>query len=180
MQVRALISTRDRLKSARLVSPSRFCKLSYPQNLCRKQHHSSTKKRVDFRQPAPLRASSALRPISGSTIHDVKVGSGKLDSESCPQRTSSSKNTDMYPQHVEQGLSQQHTTTHRAMISLGSNIGDRVSMIEQACEKMLACGIYVKATSLLYETAPMYVTDQDMFYNGVCEVRSCHLVKVKC
>lgn len=64
-------------------------------------------------------------------------------------------------------------TRHRAMIALGSNIGDRVRMIEQACEKMSAQGINVKRTSLLYETAPMYVTDQGAFYNGVCEVRSC-------
>lgn len=73
---------------------------------------------------------------------------------------------------LEQTPSPQETALHRAMIGLGSNIGDRVGMIEQACEKMRAKGIIVKATSLLYETAPMYVADQDAFYNGVCEVRS--------
>lgn len=64
-----------------------------------------------------------------------------------------------------------HATMHRAMIALGSNIGNRVKMIEEACEKMSTRGIKIKATSLLYETAPMYVTDQDAFYNGICEVR---------
>ncbi|KAF7511592.1 hypothetical protein GJ744_004180 [Endocarpon pusillum] len=63
-------------------------------------------------------------------------------------------------------------TKHCAMIALGSNIGDRVQMIEQACEKMSAQGIIVQRTSLLYETAPMYVTDQDTFYNAVCEVET--------
>ncbi len=67
----------------------------------------------------------------------------------------------------------QGASGHRAMIALGSNVGDRVRMVEQACEKMSARGINVKRTSLLYETAPMYVTDQGTFYNGMCEVRSC-------
>lgn len=69
------------------------------------------------------------------------------------------------------GIAPPHATFHRAMIALGSNIGDRVKMIEEACEKMSTRGIKIKATSLLYETAPMYVTDQDAFYNGICEVR---------
>jgi 7,8-dihydro-6-hydroxymethylpterin-pyrophosphokinase (HPPK) len=68
------------------------------------------------------------------------------------------------------------TTMHRAMIALGSNIGDRVNMIEQACEMMASRGLHVKATSCLYETAPMYVTDQEPFLNGVCEVRKNSIV----
>jgi 2-amino-4-hydroxy-6-hydroxymethyldihydropteridine diphosphokinase / dihydropteroate synthase len=67
-------------------------------------------------------------------------------------------------------LHERRATSHRAMIALGSNIGDRVSIIEQALGKMLPRGINVKATSFLYETTPMYVRDQEAFYNGVCEV----------
>jgi 2-amino-4-hydroxy-6-hydroxymethyldihydropteridine diphosphokinase/dihydropteroate synthase len=59
---------------------------------------------------------------------------------------------------------------HRAFIALGSNVGDRVEMIEQACLEMDRVGIKVKRTSSLFETAPMYVLDQDPFINGVCEV----------
>jgi 2-amino-4-hydroxy-6-hydroxymethyldihydropteridine diphosphokinase/dihydropteroate synthase len=59
---------------------------------------------------------------------------------------------------------------HRAFIALGSNVGDRVEMIEQACLEMDRIGIKVKRTSSLFETAPMYVLDQDPFINGVCEV----------
>ncbi|KAJ5346513.1 hypothetical protein N7541_008995 [Penicillium brevicompactum] len=61
---------------------------------------------------------------------------------------------------------------HRAFIALGSNVGDRVEMIEQACLEMDRIGIKVKRTSSLFETTPMYVLDQDTFINGVCEVET--------
>jgi 2-amino-4-hydroxy-6-hydroxymethyldihydropteridine diphosphokinase/dihydropteroate synthase len=59
---------------------------------------------------------------------------------------------------------------HRAFIALGSNVGDRVEMIEKACLEMDRAGIRVKLTSSLFETTPMYVLDQGTFINGVCEV----------
>ncbi|KAI1348177.1 Dihydropteroate synthase [Xylaria sp. FL0043] len=59
-----------------------------------------------------------------------------------------------------------------AYIALGSNLGDRVAMIEQACNEMDARGIKVKRTSSLWETDPMYVLDQDKFVNGACEVET--------
>ncbi|KAJ5787100.1 hypothetical protein N7457_002090, partial [Penicillium paradoxum] len=61
---------------------------------------------------------------------------------------------------------------HRAFIALGSNVGDRIEMIEQACHELDQAGIKVKRTSSLFETAPMYVLDQDPFINGVCEVET--------
>ena len=61
---------------------------------------------------------------------------------------------------------------HRAYVALGSNMGDRVAMIEQACKEMEAGGkIEILRTSSLWETKAMYVVDQDMFVNGACEVR---------
>lgn len=57
-----------------------------------------------------------------------------------------------------------------AYIALGSNMGDRVAEIERACREMDKRGIRVKRTSSLWETEPMYVTDQDRFLNGACEV----------
>ncbi|KAI1207962.1 Dihydropteroate synthase [Annulohypoxylon truncatum] len=59
-----------------------------------------------------------------------------------------------------------------AYIALGSNLGDRVAMIEQACKEMDSRGIKVKRTSSLWETEPMYVLDQDRFVNGACEVET--------
>lgn len=66
---------------------------------------------------------------------------------------------------------------HRAFIALGSNMGDRVAMIEHACQEMEASGkIRIRRTSSLWETKAMYVLDQDMFINGACEVSSIWLV----
>ena len=59
---------------------------------------------------------------------------------------------------------------HRAFVALGSNVGDRLSMIEQACKMMESEGIKVIRTSSLYETKAMYVVDQNQFLNGVCQV----------
>lgn len=60
--------------------------------------------------------------------------------------------------------------SHRVLIALGSNIGDRVGMIEQACAEMASRGLKLLRTSSLYETEAMYKTDQPPFVNGVCEV----------
>lgn len=62
--------------------------------------------------------------------------------------------------------------TRTAYIALGSNLGDRIDMIEKACNEMSARGIKIKRTSCLWETEPMYVLDQENFINGACEVRS--------
>lgn len=59
---------------------------------------------------------------------------------------------------------------HRAFIALGSNVGDRIGMIEEACKELDRRNIKVLRTSSLYETAAMYVTDQHSFINGACEV----------
>ncbi|CAJ2512363.1 Uu.00g053780.m01.CDS01 [Anthostomella pinea] len=63
-------------------------------------------------------------------------------------------------------------TKRTAHIALGSNLGDRVAMIEQACKEMDARGIKVKRTSSLWETEPMYVLEQERFVNGACEVET--------
>jgi dihydroneopterin aldolase/2-amino-4-hydroxy-6-hydroxymethyldihydropteridine diphosphokinase/dihydropteroate synthase len=60
--------------------------------------------------------------------------------------------------------------THSAFIALGSNLGDRYKNINNAVAKLEERGLKVKKTSSLYQSAPMYVTDQPTFLNGVCEV----------
>jgi hypothetical protein len=70
---------------------------------------------------------------------------------------------------------------HTAYVALGSNLGDRIAMIEQACTEMEASGrIKILRTSSLWETKAMYVPDQDKFVNGACEVRcwSCEYVSI--
>ena len=59
----------------------------------------------------------------------------------------------------------------KAYIALGSNLGDRIDWIEQACRRMTnSPQIKLVKTSSLWETDPMYVLDQEKFINGVCEV----------
>ncbi|PYH94604.1 folic acid synthesis protein [Aspergillus ellipticus CBS 707.79] len=69
-------------------------------------------------------------------------------------------------------MDRHHPVTHRAFIAFGSNVGDRIDMIEAACRELERASIRVKRTSSLFETAPMYVLDQDPFINGVCEVET--------
>lgn len=65
-------------------------------------------------------------------------------------------------------------TRRRAYIALGSNVGDRLHMIEKACMALdQDPDIKVTRTSFLYETEPMYVQDQARFLNGACEVSAC-------
>ncbi len=53
-------------------------------------------------------------------------------------------------------------------------MGDRVAMIEEALRAMARRSINVARTSSLWETEPMYVTNQGRFLNGVCEVCENH------
>ena len=59
---------------------------------------------------------------------------------------------------------------HKVFVALGSNVGDRIAMLEAACAMMKDEGLHVKRTSSLYETKPMYFEKQDQFVNGVCQV----------
>lgn len=56
-------------------------------------------------------------------------------------------------------------------IALGSNLGDRFKAIEDACKAIDEDeDMRIIRTSPLFETEPMYVSDQDRFLNGVCQV----------
>ena len=61
---------------------------------------------------------------------------------------------------------------HRAYLALGSNLGNRVEMIESAVREMNERGLTVLRTSALYETKAMYLENQESFINGACEVCS--------
>jgi dihydroneopterin aldolase/2-amino-4-hydroxy-6-hydroxymethyldihydropteridine diphosphokinase/dihydropteroate synthase len=72
---------------------------------------------------------------------------------------------------------------HVVAVAFGSNLGDRLANIEHALRLLEDPDIlnpadtnsssrkaYIIDTSFLYETAPMYVTDQPDFMNGACLV----------
>lgn len=140
---------------------------------------------------AELRALSTLRRaqrgLTLSSRRRLNAG-GPRGAPFCTQRqsqywtsnsspTATSKRSLICPRHELQhhvrSISQfAGQKKHRAYVALGSNMGDRVAMIEMACKEMEASGhIKVRRTSSLWETKAMYVLDQDMFMNGACEVR---------
>ncbi|ODQ66412.1 Dihydropteroate synthase [Nadsonia fulvescens var. elongata DSM 6958] len=59
-----------------------------------------------------------------------------------------------------------------AFIAFGSNEGNQVSNINQALEELKKSDIEILQTSSLFESEPMYVTDQAKFINGVVKVRT--------
>lgn len=59
---------------------------------------------------------------------------------------------------------------HRAFIAVGSNLGDRLGYIEEAAAEMERSGLRICRFGHVYETSPMYLTDQPSFLNTVCEV----------
>ncbi|KAL9008960.1 MAG: hypothetical protein Q9173_005972, partial [Seirophora scorigena] len=89
-----------------------------------------------------------------------------------------SNTTYSFDRHCSDGLQQSQkaadlkSDNHRALVALGSNLGDRVGMIEQACTEMQLRGLKVLRTSSLYESEPMYKTDQPSFVNGVCQIET--------
>lgn len=61
--------------------------------------------------------------------------------------------------------------TRTVYIGLGSNLGDRASYLSAALEQVGALdGVRVAARSGLYETAPMYLTEQPSFINAVAQL----------
>ncbi|KAJ2847572.1 trifunctional dihydropteroate synthetase [Coemansia brasiliensis] len=63
---------------------------------------------------------------------------------------------------------------HSVYIALGTNVGDRLGNLHKALNRLntdLPMSRLVD-TSFLYETAPMYVTDQPAFLNAACLVRT--------
>ncbi|KAI7830919.1 Dihydropteroate synthase-like protein [Kickxella alabastrina] len=63
---------------------------------------------------------------------------------------------------------------HSAFIALGTNVGDRLANLHKALAYLNADlpMSHVAETSFLYETAPMYVTDQPAFLNAACLVKT--------
>jgi hypothetical protein len=101
-----------------------------------------------------------LRPISPRTT-GLTLQQGKTSTSIMPL--------------IHRDMSTKIDTLRTAYIALGSNVGDRLDMIEKACLALdQDPNIKVTRTSSLYETEPMYVEDQARFLNGACEVGSSH------
>ncbi len=66
-------------------------------------------------------------------------------------------------------------TAPEGYLGLGSNVGDRRAMLEQAVAALPRHGVDVLASSSVYETEPVgLVLDQRDFYNACLRVRTAH------
>ncbi|KAI0563164.1 2-amino-4-hydroxy-6-hydroxymethyldihydropteridine diphosphokinase [Gracilaria domingensis] len=62
------------------------------------------------------------------------------------------------------------TAAETAIVAVGSNIGNRANTIHAALRELETQGCKIQRTSFLYESSPMYVTDQPAFLNGAVQV----------
>jgi 2-amino-4-hydroxy-6-hydroxymethyldihydropteridine diphosphokinase len=56
--------------------------------------------------------------------------------------------------------------------ALGSNLGDRAALLRRAASAIAAAVGPIEAQSAVYETPPMYITDQPPFLNAAVRVRT--------
>jgi 2-amino-4-hydroxy-6-hydroxymethyldihydropteridine diphosphokinase len=62
--------------------------------------------------------------------------------------------------------------SHKAYLSLGSNLGDRAANIERALTMLAAAGVRMIRRSSLYKTEPVDFTAQGWFLNLAAEVET--------
>lgn len=137
-------------------------KALYPSRFTRKGIWRSPKDLFYFRLSNALIRADPVHPRRQYTTSDKPLPWSRhtLVSTSSPQAHSPNSLKSPKEQNIK----------HIAYIALGSNLGNRIEMIENACNNMAKHGINVTRTSSLWETEPMYVLEQDKFVNGVCEV----------
>lgn len=59
-----------------------------------------------------------------------------------------------------------HSQDQEVVIALGSNVGNRVDNFNEALQLMKKSGMHITRHGCLYETEPVYVTDQPLFLNS--------------
>lgn len=59
-----------------------------------------------------------------------------------------------------------HAQDQEVVIALGSNVGDRLENFYEALRQMKRLGVHVTRHACLYETQPVYVTEQPLFLNS--------------
>ena len=63
-------------------------------------------------------------------------------------------------------------TATPAYLSLGSNVGDRLENLRQACRGLESAAIRLRLLSSVYETEPVDYVEQDWFLNCVVEIET--------
>lgn len=60
----------------------------------------------------------------------------------------------------------------KAVIALGSNVGDTLANLREAIKRLQAEGCHILSLSRLYETSPVGYADQDNFLNGAALIET--------
>lgn len=63
-------------------------------------------------------------------------------------------------------------TVHDVFLSLGTNLGDRIDHLRQACDRLQREGVHIVARSSVYETEPVGFAEQPVFLNQVVRVET--------
>ncbi|MDP4621255.1 MAG: 2-amino-4-hydroxy-6-hydroxymethyldihydropteridine diphosphokinase, partial [Thermoleophilia bacterium] len=64
------------------------------------------------------------------------------------------------------------SSIRRAVLSVGSNMGDRLAHLQGALDLLAERGVRILAVSSVYRTAPVGGPDQDDFLNAIAIVES--------
>ncbi len=59
-----------------------------------------------------------------------------------------------------------------AYLSIGSNVGDRLENLRQACRRLESAGMRLRALSSVYETEPVDGAEQDWFLNCAAAIET--------
>ena len=156
----------ERLKSfaARSLDIAQYTPADSTQDLAEKMcdYLFSEPRKVDL----PVKVASTGVAIS----RQRKNGRGDEHAEARRNMKDTAKSNDQRLSYL------QRAGKHRVFLSFGSNLGDRVDNIERALLQLENRNIAVVGVSSLWQTAPMYMTDQGSFLNGVCEVRLPYII----
>ncbi len=152
---------RDRAESGAHLLAECLFHLSDRQSPCKRLQHV----RIVMREVAPLaEGSRTRREVLTQRVHkEFNNDYSTYCSVQLSRRQYEQSRRSILSNDVQYGR-------HRAYVALGSNLGNRVEMIESAVREMGNRGLTVLRTSALYETKPMYLENQETFINGACEV----------
>jgi 2-amino-4-hydroxy-6-hydroxymethyldihydropteridine diphosphokinase len=129
--------------------------------------------RIPMRRPVPTHDGDCLFMKIQHFRAGISYRSGQTSSKSSFRSEAQSPKPELNAAHTTSAVpSDTDTYSYRVYLAVGSNLGDRYHNIRTAL-RLLSLdddNIRVVRTSFLYDTEPMYVTDQPAFLNGAVEI----------
>lgn len=152
------------ISAAEVVHRALFDRLKEPQTIF-SQALTSQLAKLAYQLSDQISQDSRLKAVS------IKTSRHKIGVDGATETITSELSRSKY-EAIRQSPAQllENSNDHVVYVALGSNVGDRIAMLELACRELDRYGIRVVRTSAIYETEPMYLQEQRPFINGVCEV----------